>query len=768
MPSKLKKAIGAVKDQTSIGIAKVASNNSSNLEVAVLKATTHDDLPMDDRYVQEVLQLVSADKAYAAACARAISKRIGRTRNWIVTLKSLVLVLRIFQDGDPYFPREVLHAMKRGAKILNLASFRDDSNSSPWDFTAFVRTFALYLDERLDCFLTGKLQRRFTHNASLLSRRPDEPVREMKPVMLLDRIGHWQRLLERAMSTRPTGAAKNDRLVQIALYAVVEESFDLYKDISDGLSLILDNFFNLEHQSGVVAFQTCMRAAKQYEELSEYYDLCKSMGVGRSPEYPNIQKISEELIETLQEFLKDQSSFPVHAKSPNNHPSFLLLPSPTTPHRSRHNSFDALYDQICASRSSRRGTSYGGQSEFSVATDGSSETGSEIGIDDLLNATLTSGKNPAVSNDLETYSELDDNYMFSESGSAKSLQASNSFADLLSLDDWNGEDEIGDGEEAAPPPSSSKAATTHNVDEFELNNDAAAGWELVLFETPPQEAAAPPPSDKKFNSPSNFDFESLFDQVSPPLPPANTSPNSLPLDALYNQSQPISAPRHYNPFLQEEFPTTKAPPPDAFQPLDMFSAAPTFPAPPETSSQNHSFAPTFSAPNATATATATAAHNNDFSLPPTFQATSPPQNDFSPAPTFHATPTPIYSAQTLESTPMHNAYSPPAPTFQTPTIPAQSPTSAPTFQVTPKNSERSPAATAPVHSEIPSTPTFQASVAGTTTTMPQMQMQKEMDPFASLFDDQMFGSSNMSTQNMVQEQQLWLQNQNKIIAKHMS
>ena len=164
MPSKLKKAIGAVKDQTSISLAKVASNASSSLDVAVLKATTHDDVPMDERYVHEILHLVSSNQSNAASCARGIGKRISRTRNWIVAVKSLMLVLRIFQDGDPYFPREVLHAMKRGAKILNLTSFRDDSNSSPWDYTAFVRTFSLYLDERLDCFLTGKLQRRYTHH----------------------------------------------------------------------------------------------------------------------------------------------------------------------------------------------------------------------------------------------------------------------------------------------------------------------------------------------------------------------------------------------------------------------------------------------------------------------------------------------------------------------------------------------------------------------------------------------------------------------------
>ncbi|KAL1212347.1 Clathrin coat assembly protein [Cardamine amara subsp. amara] len=352
MPSKLKKALGAVKDQTSISLAKVANGATgggdlTTLEVAILKATSHDEeVPIDDRLVTEILGIISSKKSHAAACAAAIGRRIGRTRNWIVALKSLLLVLRIFQDGDPYFPREVLHAMKRGAKILNLSNFRDDSNSCPWDFTAFVRTFALYLDERLDCFLTGKLQRRYTNRdqtgristSSTTSSRSrftpkngiksHEPaVRDMKPVMLLDKITYWQKLLDRAIATRPTGDAKSNKLIKMSLYAVTQESFDLYRDISDGLALLLDSFFHLQYQSCIQAFQACVRASKQFEELNGFYDLCKSIGVGRTSEYPSIQNISLELLETLQEFLKDQSSFPAGAgmyPSPNS----LLLPPP--------------------------------------------------------------------------------------------------------------------------------------------------------------------------------------------------------------------------------------------------------------------------------------------------------------------------------------------------------------------------------------------------------------------------------------------------------
>ncbi|XP_043693177.1 clathrin coat assembly protein AP180-like [Telopea speciosissima] len=329
MPSKLRKAIGVVKDQTSISLAMVSKNNSSNLDIAVLKATTHDVDQLKEKHVKSVLQVTSSSKLCAAACAQVIAKRIGRTRNWIVALKCLMLVFRIFRDGDPYFPHEVLQAMKGGAKILNLSTFRDDSNSSPWDYTAYVRTFALYLDERLACFLMGKLHRRAVYKDSNSgSRRSNDVVCDMNPPILIDRISYWQRLLDRAIATRPTGAAKSNRLVHISLYSIVQESFDLYRDISDGLTLLLDSFFQLQYQSCVDAFQTCIKASKQFEELSEFYTSCKNMGVGRTSEYPSVQKIADELIDALREFLKDQASFPVgNSRSTLQSPP-LLLPAP--------------------------------------------------------------------------------------------------------------------------------------------------------------------------------------------------------------------------------------------------------------------------------------------------------------------------------------------------------------------------------------------------------------------------------------------------------
>ncbi|KAG6385173.1 hypothetical protein SASPL_154001 [Salvia splendens] len=525
MPSKLQRAIGAVKDQTSINLVKVSNTTSSSLEVAVLKATTHDDDPVDEKFVREVLLLVSSNKFHAAACARAIGKRIGRTRNWIVALKSLMLVLRILQDGDPYFPREVFHAMKRGAKILNLASFRDESSSSsPWDFTSFVRTFALYLDERLECFITGKLQRRRHVNGSVKEsptyqratiggKRSSEPVLDMKPAILLDRITYWQRLLDRAITTRPTGEARINRLVQTCLYDVVQESFDLYKDISDGLSLILDNFFHLQFQNCVGAFHACAKATKQFKELNNFYTLCKSIGVGRSSEYPSIQSISEHLIEALQEFLNEQST-------------------------SLSSNAKVIQDKE---------TERGNQGERSLSDVGSSCTSLQY----LINATATkTSACSAISIDLEAYAEppqRDEAFMMSETSSIRSLPVSYSMVDLISQ--WDGSD-LDDREQRH-----------HRFPQSSPSDN----WELVLTETlaSPSPLSSPsllPMSDKmpvahdaEEAGPSAAHAGNLSDNwelilFEPDLPPPPLRP-SQPYQQV--QSHPMPPNNYYNPFLDD-------------------------------------------------------------------------------------------------------------------------------------------------------------------------------------------------------------------------
>ncbi|CAK9869360.1 unnamed protein product [Sphagnum jensenii] len=355
-PRKLRQALGVVKDQTSISIAKVGGTKAPDLDVALVKACSHDEF-FDDRYVEEVLHMTSLSRGYVHACVVGLHKRLSKTHNWIVALKSLMLIHRLLREGDPSFEHELLHATHHGMRTLNLSHFRDDSDSHSWDYSSFVRTFSLFLDERLDCLFSGTTSSSDRHpggqsahrrskysrdgspsRSHSRSRYVDVPIKEMGVKMLLEKLPALQQLLERVLGCRPTGAAKTNSLVQIALYPVVKESFQLYADISEGTTILLEGFFEMEQRDTVKAFDIYNCSAKQSDELHNFYNLCKKYGIGRSSEYPTIQKISQEHLDTMEDFLRT-CSHSQRSKSPEPQPLQLeyrpetpqLEPTPETP-----------------------------------------------------------------------------------------------------------------------------------------------------------------------------------------------------------------------------------------------------------------------------------------------------------------------------------------------------------------------------------------------------------------------------------------------------
>ncbi|KAK7330082.1 hypothetical protein VNO77_24268 [Canavalia gladiata] len=336
--STIRKAIGVVKDQTSISIAKVAGNLAPELEVLVVKATSHEEVPADDKYIREILNLTSCSRGYINASLAAISKRLSKTHDWIVAVKALMLVHRLLVDGHPAFEEEIVYATRRGMRILNMSDFRDESHSSSWDHASFVRFYALYLDEKVefvayqrklrgsvvesgdwefrDEFGYGMMERRTSsYGDENESKRSSEitPVREMRAERVLDRLNHLLRILDRVLGCMPIGAATNNRLVLTALYEVVRDSFKVYVEICDVLGVLLDRFTEMEYVHCVKAFDSYVGAAKLMDELAGFYGWCKDIGIARSSEYPEVQRITDKLLGTLEGFLKEMSN---RAKSP--------------------------------------------------------------------------------------------------------------------------------------------------------------------------------------------------------------------------------------------------------------------------------------------------------------------------------------------------------------------------------------------------------------------------------------------------------------------
>ncbi|KAI3960392.1 hypothetical protein MKW98_017116 [Papaver atlanticum] len=332
-PSKIRKAFGAVKDRTSIGLAKVSSSNSiSDLEVAIVKATRHEEQPADEKHIREILSLTCYSRGYISSCVNTLSRRLNKTRNWTVALKTLMLIHRLLAEGDPAYEQEIFFATRRGTRLLNMSDFRDKrSNSSAWDFSSFVRTYALYLDEQLELRMQGR--RRSNPSISIVGEEFEEleeepnnswgpptggtrtstssvtktPVREMKTEQIFTRAQHLQNLIDRFLACRPTGAARNNRVVIVALYAIVKDSFQIYTDLTDIITILIDRFLELEINECAKVHDIFTRAAKQFDELDAFYSWSKAIGIARSSEYPDVERISPKKLQLMDEFITERS-----------------------------------------------------------------------------------------------------------------------------------------------------------------------------------------------------------------------------------------------------------------------------------------------------------------------------------------------------------------------------------------------------------------------------------------------------------------------------
>ncbi|XP_019169759.1 PREDICTED: putative clathrin assembly protein At1g03050 [Ipomoea nil] len=323
-PSKLRKAIGAVKDQTSISLAKVSGSASiSDLEVAIVKATRHEEYPPEERHIREILCLTLYSRAYVGACVVTISRRLSKTKNWVVALKSLMLVHRLLANGgEQSYEQEIFFATRRGTRLLNMSDFRD-SRSNFWDYSAFVRTYSLYLDEQVELRMQnrrGKHSALASGNEEGVEEEDEEeetgnttaivvtgtPITEMKNEYLYSRIQHYIQILDRFLACKPTGAAKRNRLVLVALYQVVKESFQVYYSIAEMLGILVDRFMKLDIPDSKKVHEIFHRVAKQWDELEVFYTWSKAAGISRLSEYPDVENYPKQKLDIMEEIIREK------------------------------------------------------------------------------------------------------------------------------------------------------------------------------------------------------------------------------------------------------------------------------------------------------------------------------------------------------------------------------------------------------------------------------------------------------------------------------
>eukprot|EP00897_Mesotaenium_endlicherianum_P007916 jgi/Mesen1/7152/ME000037S06510 len=299
----LRRAWGSFSDSTRVGIAKINSEYKE-LDVAVVKATNHVETPPKEKHVRTIFAYTSASRPRAdvAYCIHALAKRISKTNSWVVALKVLMVIHRTLREGDPTFREELTNYARSRGHMLNLANFKDESGPSAWDYSAWIRTYAQYMEERLECLRVLKYDVESERSSG------HSKTRELDTPDLLEHLPALQALLHRLMGCQPEGAAAQNHIVQAALGLVLKESFKLYRAINDGIINLVDKFFEMQRHDAIKALDIYKRAGQQAERLSEFYDICKRLDLARSFQFPALEQPPQSFLATMEEYVRDSRS----------------------------------------------------------------------------------------------------------------------------------------------------------------------------------------------------------------------------------------------------------------------------------------------------------------------------------------------------------------------------------------------------------------------------------------------------------------------------
>ncbi|KAG8485677.1 hypothetical protein CXB51_019014 [Gossypium anomalum] len=275
----LRKAYGVLKDKTKIGLAKFNSN-FKELDITIVKATNHTESPPKERHVRKIFAATSVARPQTdiAYCVQALAKRLSKTRSWIVATKILIVIHRTLREGDPTFRDELLN-YAHGGNFLQMSNFKDDSSHFAW-----VKMYAVFLEERLDCFRVLQYDieaERLTKLASGGSSKGQS--RRMSSEELIEQLPALQQLLSRLINCQPEGAASHIYLIQYALAL----------------------FFKMSQDDAIKALEIYKRAGQQVEELAEFYEYCKGLEFANNFQFPTLRQPPPSFLATMEEYVKE-------------------------------------------------------------------------------------------------------------------------------------------------------------------------------------------------------------------------------------------------------------------------------------------------------------------------------------------------------------------------------------------------------------------------------------------------------------------------------
>lgn len=290
-----KRAAGILKDRNSIWLANLSRRTSCrnpDLEAAIIKATSHDETHIDYRNAQRVFAWIRTSHLNVKPLVWALSRRMYKTRTWVVALKGLILMHGVFCCKIPAI-------QKIGRLPFDLSNFYDGHSrpSLTWGFNHFVRAYYAYLDQRSAIYYEN------------ITIKQNEELPMLQELLTLQK---WQCLLDMVLQIKPRARNMHVALILEAMDCVIIEIYDVYSRICSGVARILLKIHSARELEVVMALNILQKATEQSEELSLYFDFCRDFGVLNTMELPKVTQIPQQDIRNLERIITGSGNSEKH------------------------------------------------------------------------------------------------------------------------------------------------------------------------------------------------------------------------------------------------------------------------------------------------------------------------------------------------------------------------------------------------------------------------------------------------------------------------
>ncbi|KAK7328440.1 hypothetical protein VNO77_22546 [Canavalia gladiata] len=262
-----------------LGLTKIHGDHKG-LNVAIVKATNSEHVLPKEKHVRTIFQWLSPTKPRNEViyCIHGLSKRLSKTNNWAVALKTLLVIHRAMRELDTSVWEEFVNFAKVRGYLIDLSLFHDSSVPNATHYSAWIRNYGLYLEERLRCFVIMNYD--VVTYSSKYSQKFDTQD------LMQHQLPSLQILLFRLLDCKVAG-----------------ESVKLYVAITIRVVELLDKFFEMNRNDARNALQIYQKSISQAERLSEFFETCKRLDFGRGQKFPPAS-----FMITMEEYIKETPS----------------------------------------------------------------------------------------------------------------------------------------------------------------------------------------------------------------------------------------------------------------------------------------------------------------------------------------------------------------------------------------------------------------------------------------------------------------------------